>query len=159
MTEIDFLRQSIEHLDDKAKADLKVALYGSGFFLAVSLIPYGELPYASLIVAAVDLWYFMSWGNDQLRLAQHRDELKRLEGPDGLETREEQHPNWPIERGLYYATSGVILALFAAALVKDWHVIKDPTWRTLYLGGVGLAFAAILLSFLIGMRRRRALET
>ena len=86
---IAFLRQAIEHLDDKSKADLKFALYGSSFFITVSLVPYAELAYASLLVSAIDLWYFISWGNDQLRLAQHRGELKALEGPFGLEAREE----------------------------------------------------------------------
>jgi hypothetical protein len=47
--ETNFFRNAVEHLDDKAKADLKVALYGSSFFLALSLVPYGNLPHASLL--------------------------------------------------------------------------------------------------------------
>src|SRR5437868_12504777 len=117
--EREFLRHAVEHLDDKAKSDLKVALYGSSFFLALSLVPYGELHYSSLIVSAIDLWYFMSWGNDQLRLMQHRDALKRLEGAAGLEHLEEAHPNFGAERFLYYGNSVMIFALFVAGLALD----------------------------------------
>jgi hypothetical protein len=48
---IRFLRHVVERLDDRAKADLKVALYGSGSFQALSLISYGHLLHASLHVS------------------------------------------------------------------------------------------------------------
>lgn len=152
--EREFLRYSIEHLDDKAKSDLKVALYGSSFFLALSLVPYGELEYASLIVSAIDLWYFMSWGNDQLRLMQHRDALKRLEGPQGLEHLEERHPNFAAERFLYYGNSVMIFALFVAGLALDWHAIEEPRWRAAYFGLVIVAFVVIVAVYAYGARRR-----
>jgi hypothetical protein len=156
MSEVEFLRQAIEHLDDKAKADLKFALYGSGFFLALSFVPYGKLEYCSLIVAAIDLWYFMSWGNDQLRLIQHRDALKRLEGADGLEAAQERHPNYRIERGLYYSTSAVIFVFFVGGLVLDYHVIEHRVWRTLYLTGAVAAFLIIVGAFVRGFARHQA---
>jgi hypothetical protein len=153
--EIQFLRHAVEHLDDKAKGDLKVALYGSGFFLALSLILYGHLPHASLLVSAVDLWYFMSWGSDQLRLIQHRDELKRLEGEGGLEHNSERHPNFTYERLLYYLTPFVILGLFIAGLIRDHQTITEPAWRTLYFVVVGATFLAIVVILLIGLTRQR----
>jgi hypothetical protein len=152
--ERDFLRHAVEHLDDKAKSDLKVALYGSSFFLALSLIPYGELHYASLIVSVIDLWYFMSWGNDQLRLMQHRDALKALEGPQGLEHLEEAHPNFRAERFLYYGNSAMIFALFVAALVRDWHTIRDPLWRGAYLLLAIGTFVVVVAVYAYGARRR-----
>jgi hypothetical protein len=152
--EREFLRYSIEHLDDKAKSDLKIALYGSSFFLALSLVPYGELGYASLIVSAIDLWYFMSWGNDQLRLMQHRDALKRLEGAEGLEHLEERHPNFGAERFLYYGNSVMIFALFVAGLALDWHAIEEPRWRAAYFGLVVAAFVVIVAVYAYGARRR-----
>ena len=150
-----FLREAIEHLDDKSKADLKIALYGSAFFIAISLLPYGELAYASLLVSAIDLWYFMSWGNDQLRLIQHRDELKMLEGPDGLEAHEEAHPNFLLERALYYGTSSMVLALFIAALALDWHAIADRFWRGAYFLLVAVCFVMIATIFLTGVMRQK----
>ena len=152
--ERDFLRNAVEHLDDKAKSDLKVALYGSSFFLALSLIPYGELRYASLIVSAIDLWYFMSWGNDQLRLMQHRDALKALEGPQGLEHLEEAHPNFGAERFLYYGNSAIIFALFVAGLALDWHAIEDGFWRGAYFTLVVGTFLAVVSVYAYGARRR-----
>ncbi|MFN2646382.1 MAG: hypothetical protein ABR570_15445 [Burkholderiales bacterium] len=151
--QIAFLREAIEHLDDKSKGDLKVALYGSAFLITVSLLPYGELAHASLLVSAIDLWYFMSWGNDQLRLIQHRDELKALEGADGLEAREEAHPNFLLERALYYGTSSMVFALFIAALGLDWHVIEDRFWRAAYFVLVASCFVVIAGTFLSGLAR------
>ena len=153
--EIQFLRQAVEHLDDKAKGDLKVALYGSGFFLALSLIPYGNLPHASLLVSAIDLWYFMSWGSDQLRLIQHRDELKRLEGESGPEHNAERHANFPYERLLYYFTPFVILALFIAGLIRDNQTLTEPTWRTFYFVTVGMTFLAAVVILLTGFARQK----
>jgi len=153
--EIQFLRHAVEHLDDKAKGDLKVALYGSGFLLALSLIPYGHLPHASLLVSAVDLWYFMSWGSDQLRLIQHRDELKRLEGEGGIEHNAEQHANFAYERLLYYLTPFVILALFIAGLIRDHQTLTEPAWWTFYFTFVGATFLAVLVILLIGFTRQK----
>jgi len=116
-------------------------------------VPYGELAYASLLVSAIDLWYFMSWGNDQLRLAQHRDELKALEGPFGLEAREEAHPNFRLERLLYYGTSTMVLALFAAGLALDWRAIEEPSWRAAYFAVVCSFFVAITTVFVTGASR------
>jgi hypothetical protein len=152
--ERDFLRHAVEHLDDKAKSDLKVALYGSSFFLALSLVPYGELRYASLIVSAIDLWYFMSWGNDQLRLMQHRDALKALEGPRGLEHLEEEHPNFGAERFLYYGNSAIIFALFVAGLALDWHTIQAPAWRAAYFALVIGLFVVVVAVYAYGASRR-----
>ena len=152
--EREFLRYSIEHLDDKAKSDLKVALYGSSFFLALSLVPYGELHYASLLVSVIDLWYFMSWGNDQLRLMQHRDSLKALEEADGVEHREEAHPNFGAERFLYYGNSAMIFVLFVAGLARDWYTLEDPAWRWAYVAfAVGL-FVLIAAVYARGAVRR-----
>jgi hypothetical protein len=156
--EREFLRHAVEHLDDKAKSDLKVALYGSSFFLALSLVPYGRLEYASLIVSAIDLWYFMSWGNDQLRLMQHRDALKLLEGPQGLEHLEEAHPNFGAERFLYYGNSAMIFALFVAALALDWHAIQDRLWRAAYFALVVSSFLFIVAVYAYGARRRLSLS-
>jgi hypothetical protein len=154
--EREFLRQAVEHLDDKAKSDLKIALYGSSFFLALSLLPYGDLHYASLIVSAIDLWYFMSWGNDQLRLMQHRDSLKTLEGPAGVEHREEAHPNFRAERFLYYGNSALIFALFVAGLALDWHAIEDAIWRGAYFALVLGLFAVVLAVYAYGASRRQS---
>jgi hypothetical protein len=154
--ELQFLRHAVEHLDDKAKGDLKVALYGSGAFLALSLIPYGHLPHASLLVSAVDLWYFMSWGSDQLRLIQHRDALKRLEGEGGLEHEEERHPNFPYERLLYYLTPFVILALFIAGLILDAQALKEPVWRAVYFTAVAMAFFVIVAILIVGLTRQKS---
>src|SRR5215208_2756471 len=153
--EIQFLRHAVEHLDDKAKSDLKAALYGSGFFLALSLVPYGHLPHASLLVSAVDLWYFMSWGSDQLRLIQHRDELKRLEGEGGLEHKAEQHANFTCERLLYYLTPFVILALFIAGLIRDHQTLTAPAWRTLYFAVVGVALVTVAIILIVGLTRQK----
>lgn len=152
---IDFLRRAVEHLDDKAKADLKVALYGSSFFLAVSLVPYGHLPYASLLISAIDLWYFMSWGSDQLRLTQHRDELKSLEGDDGLEKKSEKHPTYVYERLLYFMTPLIILSLFAAGLILDYQTIQHPLVRSVYFGAVALAAVAVAAVLSTGLTRKR----
>jgi hypothetical protein len=152
--EREFLRQAVEHLDDKAKSDLKIALYGSSFFIALSLIPYGDLQYASLIVSAIDLWYFMSWGNDQLRLMQHRDTLKAMEPPHGVEHREEAHPNFRAERFLYYGNSALIFALFVAGLALDWHAIEHPAWRAAYFILVMGMFALVVGVYAYGASRR-----
>lgn len=145
--DIDYLREHIERLEDKAKSDLKIALYGSSFFIVVSLIPYGDLHDASLLVSAIDLWYFMSWGNDQLRLAQYRSFLKEIEGRGGIEARQEQHSNYRYERALYFATSLVVLALFVVGLVIDYGTLRAAGWHVVYYAVVGIAFVLVIAAF------------
>jgi hypothetical protein len=150
LEKIRFLRGAIEHLDDKAKSDLKIALYGSAFFLVVSLIHVGSLKYASLVAALIDLWYFMSWSSDQLQLDGHRRQLWQLEGKGGLEEAKDQHPAHLFERALYFGTPMVIVALFIAGLVMDWHAIETFVWRVTYvLVNVFLA-AIIFVAFFTG---------
>jgi hypothetical protein len=145
--DIQYLRENIERLEDKAKADLKIALYGSSLLLVVSWVPYGDLHYASMLVSAIDLWYFMSWGNDQLRLAQYRVFLKEVEGPDGIEARQEHEPNYGYERGLYFGTSLVVLALFLLGLGLDYSKASDAGWLLTYYVIVGIAFVTIAVTF------------
>lgn len=152
--ELRFLRDAVEHLDDKAKADLKVALYGSGFFLALSLIEYGELAHCSLIVSAIDIWYFMSWGSDQLQLIRNRDQMNKRESQAGLEHGVERHANFTYERILYYSTPLVILAFFIAGLIRDYHVLQHPFWKPVYFTVVILSFLAVITVLLIGFMRR-----
>lgn len=154
--DISYLRDNIEHLEDKAKGDLKIALYGSSLFLVMSFIPYGDLHYASLFVSPIDLWYFMGWGNDQLRLEQYRAFLKEIEGTGGIEARQEHEPNYPYERALYHGTSLMVLALFVVGLYLDYGKIGDFGWRVTYYGVVGVVFVATIAAFAIGMTRCRA---
>ena len=105
-------------------------------------------------MSAIDLWYFMSWGNDQLRLMQHRDALKAAEGAQGLEHREEAHPNFGAERFLYYGNSAMIFALFIAGLALDWHAIEHPVWRGAYFTLVIASFVVIVAVYAYGARRR-----
>ena len=93
-------------------------------------------------MSAIDLWYFMSWGNDQLRLMQ------------GLEHLEEAHPNFGAERFLYYGNSAIIFALFVAGLALDWHAIEDGFWRGAYFTLVVGTFLAVVSVYAYGARRR-----
>jgi hypothetical protein len=151
-SQVEFLRHAVEHLEDKAKSDLKIALYGSSFFLVLSLLHVGDLKYASLVVSAIDIWYFMSWGNDQLRLAHHRSHLRELEGQEGVESRSERHPNHAYERVLYYLTPLIILEFFVVGLILDYEALRDAWWGVWYFGVVAIGFATTLTCFWLGSK-------
>ena len=153
--DVRFLRQAIEDLESKAKSDLKVALYGSSALIVVSLSPVGHLERASLLVAAIDLWYFMSWGSDQLRLVQDREELKKREGTK-LESNLAKHPNHSYERFLYHSTSLIVVAFFIISLVMDYDVISATGWRIAYYALVSCCFVIIVSSFFIGLVKSKA---
>jgi len=159
LRDIGYLREAIETLENDAKSDLKIALYGSAFFIAVSLIPLGHLPYASLLVSAIDLWYFLSWGNDQLRLAQYREILKEIEGRGGIEAKEERHANFPFERFLYHSTPVIIFALFVTSLVLDYFTIQSFFWRIAHFAVVIGSFVVVATIFVLGFRKRHNISS